>query len=244
MAISKITLNGATQMDVTDDTVVPNHLLAGDTATGANGEHLMGTLQVDVVVDPTLSNEGEAADAKVTGDKLNDINNATTNRLFITDFGTNSAISKSIDANTGEITLSNLSTGTYIGVSTANTWGARLIPGQKYRVHAQAVAVSGSPQLVVAVRGTSAGENVIAAYMTLTNTQEGYVDFIATEYVKKVTLFVAYTNASQNSVSKFWNLWVRAIDRDTPPIPPATNGTYNLRCVVSGGVPSYSWVSV
>ena len=38
MAISKVTLNGETLMDVTQDTVAINNLLTGETATGADGE--------------------------------------------------------------------------------------------------------------------------------------------------------------------------------------------------------------
>ena len=68
MAISKVTLNGVTQMDVTSDTVVANHLLDGDTATGADGVRLTGTLQSTVAVDPTLTVPGDAADAAVTGE--------------------------------------------------------------------------------------------------------------------------------------------------------------------------------
>lgn len=37
MAISKIILNGVTQMNVTQDTVASNNLLSGYTATGADG---------------------------------------------------------------------------------------------------------------------------------------------------------------------------------------------------------------
>lgn len=44
MAISKITLNGEVQMDVTQDTVTANNLLSGETATGADGVRLTGTL--------------------------------------------------------------------------------------------------------------------------------------------------------------------------------------------------------
>lgn len=43
MAISKIILNGQTQMDVTQDTVNENNLLAGETATKANGVRVTGT---------------------------------------------------------------------------------------------------------------------------------------------------------------------------------------------------------
>ena len=42
MAISKIILNGVTQMDVTQDTVASSNLLTGYTATGADGEQVAG----------------------------------------------------------------------------------------------------------------------------------------------------------------------------------------------------------
>lgn len=42
MAFSKIIFNGVTQMDVTGDTVAANNLLTGYTATGADGEQVVG----------------------------------------------------------------------------------------------------------------------------------------------------------------------------------------------------------
>lgn len=43
MAISKIILNGVTQMDLTSDTVAANNLIAPNTAHGADGEAVVGT---------------------------------------------------------------------------------------------------------------------------------------------------------------------------------------------------------
>lgn len=43
MAISKIILNGVTQMDLTQDTVAANNLIAPNTAHGADGEAITGT---------------------------------------------------------------------------------------------------------------------------------------------------------------------------------------------------------
>ena len=43
MAISKIILNGVTQMDLTQDTVTPSTVLSGETATGADGVRFTGT---------------------------------------------------------------------------------------------------------------------------------------------------------------------------------------------------------
>lgn len=42
MAISKVTLNGTTLMDVTDDTVTSATLFSGEQATGNDGEKVMG----------------------------------------------------------------------------------------------------------------------------------------------------------------------------------------------------------
>lgn len=42
MAISKVILNGVTQMDVTQDTVAASNLLSGYTATGADGQTVNG----------------------------------------------------------------------------------------------------------------------------------------------------------------------------------------------------------
>lgn len=44
MAIAKVTLNGTTLMDVTQDTVTAPALQQGETATGADGEPVTGTL--------------------------------------------------------------------------------------------------------------------------------------------------------------------------------------------------------
>lgn len=43
MAISKIILNGVTQMDLTADTVAANNLIAPNTAHGADGQAVVGT---------------------------------------------------------------------------------------------------------------------------------------------------------------------------------------------------------
>lgn len=69
MAINKVVYGGQTLVDLTGDTVSQNTLLAGATAHSANGEQIEGAVVV-ADIDATLSNEGEAADAKATGDAL------------------------------------------------------------------------------------------------------------------------------------------------------------------------------
>ena len=53
MAISKVTLNGETLMDVTGDTVTENNMLYGIKATAANGNSVTGTV-VTTPIDDTL----------------------------------------------------------------------------------------------------------------------------------------------------------------------------------------------
>lgn len=55
MAISKVTLNGDTLMDVTQDTVTASKLLSGETATGADGEGVTGTIVTRTSSNMTVS---------------------------------------------------------------------------------------------------------------------------------------------------------------------------------------------
>jgi len=55
MAISKIILNGVTQMDLTADTVAANNLIAPNTAHGADGEAVVGTATHGITPTGTLN---------------------------------------------------------------------------------------------------------------------------------------------------------------------------------------------
>lgn len=55
-----------------------------------------------------------------------------------------------------------------------------------------------------------------------------------------VVLFIRY-GYQQTSSTYSWTPW-RQVTTDIPPAP-SSNGTYTLQCVVSGGIPTYSWVS-
>lgn len=50
MAFSKVTLNGTTLMDVTQDSVTEETLVAGETATKSNGVRTTGTLDLPIGV--------------------------------------------------------------------------------------------------------------------------------------------------------------------------------------------------
>lgn len=55
MAISKIILNGVTQIDLTQDTVTANNLIAPNTAHGANGEAITGSASQGITPTGTLN---------------------------------------------------------------------------------------------------------------------------------------------------------------------------------------------
>ena len=55
MAISKIILNGVTQIDLTQDTVTANNLIASNTAHGANGEAITGSASQGITPTGTLN---------------------------------------------------------------------------------------------------------------------------------------------------------------------------------------------
>lgn len=82
MAISKLILNGVTQMDVTQDTVAPENLFSGETATGADGEPVVGeyvpaspTLQTkSVSYTPTESAQSATVTADQGYDGLDEVN--------------------------------------------------------------------------------------------------------------------------------------------------------------------------
>ncbi len=55
MGVSKVILNGSTLIDVTDDTVASSNLLTGYTATGADGETVLGAITNGSATTPTTS---------------------------------------------------------------------------------------------------------------------------------------------------------------------------------------------
>lgn len=55
MAISKIILNGVTQIDLTQDTVTTNNLITPNTAHGANGEAITGSASQGITPTGTLN---------------------------------------------------------------------------------------------------------------------------------------------------------------------------------------------
>ena len=75
MAISKVILNGVTQMDLTQDTVTAAHLETSYTAHGADGQPVTGSLtpggspnlQAKTGISPTTSSQTITADSGYDG---------------------------------------------------------------------------------------------------------------------------------------------------------------------------------
>lgn len=123
------------------------------------------------------------------------------------------AVTYVTDAETGKITITNSSNGSYACVQTADTFGpANMTPGATYRLHAKAVKVSGSPNMRVAIRGVSGNANGIAKVLNLNDAGEGYIDFVADQYMKRVTLFVSYGSSTANSICTFSDISLQVYD--------------------------------
>ena len=110
MAISKIILNGVTQMDLTGDTVAANNLISPNTTHGADGEAIVGT----------ASGGGSSKNTQVVQ------GTTRTNSSTATAIGAELTVSKS---GTYDIYWSGFRTNT----SASYTWGTQLyIDGTAY----------------------------------------------------------------------------------------------------------------
>ena len=251
MAISKVTLNGVTQMDVTNDTVIANHLLDGDTATGADGERLTGTLEVNVVVDPTLSNTGEAADAKVTGDEIRSLKNLikaidSTKEIGLTTLSGTVNVNGATAEQDGDkvVVYGTTSGGRTVLCLNGQTWGAKTttgtfeqtVPAGTYLVHYSASGNQPSYD-------SPSFPGVAVTSSTFSNSTYYWDgDVFTTNVPVMVGLFVPgwKTYGTSDNPSYFE---IGLTEYDQVPEPPSTNGTYVLQCVVSSGTKTYSWVT-
>ena len=121
-----------------------------------------------------------------------------------------SNVTYSTDVETGDITITNGSTASWNCLQTSETWAlCNLVPGGRYRLYAKAEKVSGNPYMVVGIRGKQDNAQGLSALVEFGNADgERYVDFIADEYMKRVSIFLSFNNNTNGSVAKF-NVWVK-----------------------------------
>lgn len=70
MGVSKVIVNGVTRVDLTQDTVDETNLLSGETATGADGEHVEGAFSFETqakTVSPTENQQVVTPDTGKAG---------------------------------------------------------------------------------------------------------------------------------------------------------------------------------
>jgi len=167
--VSKIILNGVTQMDVTQDTVASNNLLYGETATGADGSPVVGAY---VPSSPTMQTKTKSYTP------------------------TESAQTESVSADAGYDGLDTVSisvgaiSSTYVGSGVARKDSTDLTasgatvtaPAGYYENAASKSVASGSATPAASISGTSAtvstGTNTLTLSKTVSNTPQvsaGYV---------------------------------------------------------------------
>lgn len=125
MAISKLIFNGVVQMDVTGDTVTANTLLDGETATGADGEGIVGvynppafTKQTkSVTYTPTNSQQTDSLTPDVGYDGLERVN-ITINAMPSGTAGTPTATKGAVSDHTITVTPSVTNVAGYISGGT------------------------------------------------------------------------------------------------------------------------------
>ena len=122
MAISKIILNGVTQMDLTQDTVAAGNLISPNTAHGADGEPIIGTasggsapvLQTkSKSYTPSTSQQTEAVTADNGYDGLQQVN-VTVNAMPSGTAGTPTAMKGTVSNHSVSVTPSVTNTTGYI----------------------------------------------------------------------------------------------------------------------------------
>lgn len=207
MAISKIILNGVTQMDVTQDTVAANNLLQGETATKNDGSPVVGayvpaspTLQtITKSYTPTESQQTETVSAGTGYDAIDEVS-ITVGAISSTYVGSGITQRDSSDLSASGATVS--------------------VPSGYYQSIASKSVASGSATPAASISGTSAtvstGTNTLTLSKTVSNTPQ-----VSAGYVSSGT-------AGNSNVSLTANVTTKAAATITPGTTNQTiaSGTY------------------
>lgn len=147
MAISKIILNGVTQMDVTQNTVNANNLFLNETATGADGEQIIGayspSLQSKTNIAPTETSQTITPDSGYEG-----LSSVQVNAISSTYVGSGIARKSSSDLTTNGATVT-VPAGYY------STQGSKNVDTMTLPTSTAASATSGYTSKATVSRSTS-----------------------------------------------------------------------------------------
>ena len=168
MAISKIILNGVTQIDLTADTVAANNLISPNTAHGADGEPITGTassgsepnLQAKTNVSPTTSSQTITADSGYDG-----LSSVQINAMPSGTAGTPTATKGTVSNHSVSVTPSVTNSAGYISsgtkTGTAVTVSAsELVSGSETKTANGTYDVTNLASLVVNVPSSGSTKNV------------------------------------------------------------------------------------
>lgn len=155
----------------------------------------------------------DVTDLKIATNALSIIPGETIVEYDDFDSPVDSSITYTTDSTNKTITVTNGYTGGYAALQTsAQFLSGKLTIGKTYRLHASAEIISGSPNVKVAIRGKNGSADGVAVKFDLSKGGEGFVDFVADSYMKRVSLFMAYGTSTKNSVVKFGDIWVKEYD--------------------------------
>lgn len=170
------------------------------------------------VLDRTLTQQNAAAPADLVGAQSEKIDGIYTdlpydNLLTVEAFklsSSSSYVKSSIDDN-GGITIWTTTNRTYGSFSTPTGYAQEYFtPGKKYRVHFSASVVSGSPYITCRVRGTQSSADDTYAYGGTGSAGTYEFDFLMTEYVSRISLFVTYSTSATAS-ARYYDFWVEEV---------------------------------
>ena len=154
----------------------------------------------------TSKNKFETLDEKV----LELINLKGENLISVSDFTVIENVSYVTDTTNGTITITNNTVGGYNNLATPNTFiQSKLKHGKIYRLYVKAIAKKGRPKITVRVQGKQGNVDATAAKIDLYNTNDGFVDFVADEYMNRIALFVSYQNVTTGSVTEISEIWLK-----------------------------------
>lgn len=229
MAISKIILNGVTQMDLTSDTVQASNLIAPNTAHGADGEAITGTassstptLQAKTNISPTTSSQTITADSGYDG-----LSSVQINAMPSGSAGTPTATKGTVSNHSVSVTPSVTNTTGYITGSTktgtaVTVSASELVSGSETKTANGTYDVTNLAELVVNVSGGGGSSMNVQAY-------SGY-DFVNVGSYTETDVTLTVAKSGTYTIS--WMGW-----RNT------TSGTSGSQLYKNGTAVGTAWTS-